>query len=160
MIVVSDTSPVRALHHVKLLDLLRVGYGSVILPPSVARELLEPPTGFISIRVEDYAFLHVRSPADAARAQGFRQMLDPGESDALALAIELHADYLLMDERSARQEARRYGIQTLGVLGILLRAKEDGQITRIKPLLDDLQGSLRFFVSPSLCQSVLRRAGE
>jgi uncharacterized protein len=46
--------------------------------------------------------------------------LDAGEAHAIALALELQADDLLIDERLGRQEAVRVGISIIGILGILL----------------------------------------
>mgnify|MGYP001767929126 CR=1 FL=1 len=48
--------------------------------------------------------------------------LDGGESEAIALAIELSADLILIDERKGTEAARRLGLTTIGVLGVLLEA--------------------------------------
>lgn len=140
--------------------MLGVRFGTVLVPPMVAHELTSPRGGFAVIRVEDYACFRIQSPGDSERVRKLAESLDPGESEALALAIEMHADYLLMDEEAGREQARKLGIQTTGVLGILLRVKETGHIALIEPLLDELRDGLRFFVSPALRENVLRRAGE
>ena len=126
----------------------------------VADELAHPRAGFVPVRVEEYAWFRIQAPTDKYRVQQLAMKLDPGESEALALALEIHADYLLMDEQAGRAEAHRCGIQTTGVMGILVRAKETGRIPRIEPLLDELEHGLRFFVSRSLRENVLKRAGE
>jgi len=54
--------------------------------------------------------------------------LDPGEAEAIALALELSADLILLDERDGRSAAERAGLRVTGVLGVLLRAKNNGQI--------------------------------
>ena len=50
--------------------------------------------------------------------------LDRGESEAIVLAKELHADFLLMDERLGTSTAESMGISTIGLLGVLIKAKE------------------------------------
>lgn len=86
--------------------------------------------------------------------------LDPGESAALALALEIRADAVLVDERRGYEVARQVGLEAIGVLGILLRAKFAGCIPLVRPLLDALQADAGFWVSDRLRSEVLRLAGE
>jgi predicted nucleic acid-binding protein len=160
-VIVSDTSPVRALAHLHLLDLLDNLYGEVLVPPAVADELERPrPASAVVVRVAEHPFFRLQSPADAARVAELRRVLDPGESEAIALAEELEADLLLIDDRRARAYASRLGFDTMGVVGVLLRAKQAGMISHVAPLLDQLRAELRFFISDVVRAEVLRRAGE
>ena len=86
--------------------------------------------------------------------------LDAGESEALALAVEIGASTVLIDERAGRERALKLGIQPLGLLGILARAKAKGRITAIGPLVRSLRGETAFFVSEALLNEVLCEAGE
>ncbi|MBK9165890.1 MAG: DUF3368 domain-containing protein [Bryobacterales bacterium] len=52
--------------------------------------------------------------------------LDPGESEAIALATEVHADVLLIDEQAGRQEATRRGLKVAGTLSVLDEAEQAG----------------------------------
>ncbi len=58
------------------------------------------------------------------------------ESDAIVIAQELGSDLLLMDERKGRQIASSLGLNTVGLLGILVDAKRTGHIQQVEPLLD------------------------
>ena len=142
------------------MELLGERYAMVIVPPAVAEELAHPRAGFVPVRVEEYACFRIQAPADKERVRNLSLELDPGESEAIALALEIHADYLLIDELDGRTQALRWGIQTTGVFGILLRAKETGRIALVEPLLDELEQGLRYFVSRKLRAKVLQRAGE
>ncbi len=53
-------------------------------------------------------------------------LLDPGESEAIALATEVHADVLLIDEQAGRQEATRRGLKVAGTLSVLDEAEQAG----------------------------------
>ena len=85
--------------------------------------------------------------------------LDLGEAEVIALAQEQDADLVIMDERFARRHARRLGLRLTGTLGVLLRAKERGFVSKIEPLIAELQhGGIR--LSDAVVEEVLRLAGE
>ena len=86
--------------------------------------------------------------------------LDPGESEALALAVELGISVILIDEAADRAAAMRLGLLPVGVLGTLVRAKQRGLVDRVEPLIDRLEREIGFFVSQELRAEILRRAGE
>ena len=88
------------------------------------------------------------------------EVLDPGETEAIALGLELHADLLLIDERKGRAEAARLGLKTTGLLGVLLEAKALGLIEKASPVLDDLSRRAGFHVSASVRREFLYLAGE
>ena len=88
------------------------------------------------------------------------QTLHRGESEALVLANELNADYLLMDEAAGRKTAEMMGVKIIGLLGVLLEAKTEGLISVVKPIMDDLIQVAKFRVREALYQQVLERAGE
>lgn len=160
MIVVSDTSPLRALDHLGLLGVLQILYGEVLIPPSVESELTNPQSRHRPVLTSSIPGLQVRSPTDAALVQSFRPKLDLGEAEAIVLAIEASPEVLLIDEIAGRAEAQRRGIPLTRTLGILIRAKHEGHIPAVAPLIDDLRNTLGFFVSDSLRAKALRLAGE
>jgi predicted nucleic acid-binding protein len=88
-----------------------------------------------------------------------RQKLDPGESEAIALALELGAD-LLIDEAAGRAEAQRLGIRPIGVLAVLVRGKQLGRIDKVMPLVERLRNEYGFFLSPELIRVIRERAVE
>ena len=160
VIVISDSSPIRALHHLGLLSLCSSLYGVVIVPEAVRQELRQPTLTCPSIQISDYSGFEVRTPRLDPAIAGVPVDLDPGETQAIALAIELRADLILMDERRATDTARNMGLTTIGVLGVLLEAKRRALVDRVLPLVDRLVTELRFFVSSSLRERIARLAGE
>ena len=159
-VVVSDTSPLRVLDHLGHLDWLERLFDQVYLPPAVASELRGPPATFRPLDVDPYPFLHVIAPANSERVTELLSILDVGEAEAITLAEELSATAVLIDELTGREVARRLGFSVQGSLGILIEAKRRGWCSTVQPLLDCLQEQLRFFVSPALRETILRRAGE
>lgn len=159
-VIVSDTSPVRALAHLELLPWLQALFSEVIVPPAVAEELEHPPEGDVVVVASDWKFIEVISPQNTNRVMELRMRLDAGESEAIALAEELQAELLLIDESTGRRVATECGRKILGTLGILLQAKQAGLCTEIRFLLDRLQSEFDFFVSPALRTFVLEQAAE
>jgi predicted nucleic acid-binding protein len=163
VIVVSDTSPIRSLGNLGLLSILQRLYGRVVIPRAVALELSQAPIGQSMIRLDDLgeiAGVEIANVADGAILERFLEELDRGESEALALAIELRADLVLIDESAGRSAAKKEGLEVIGVLGVLLEAKRQGLIGAVGPLLDELQIRYHFFIGEQLRRHVLRAAGE
>lgn len=86
--------------------------------------------------------------------------LDPGEANAIVLAIELQATQLLIDERLGRTEAKRQGLRITGILGVLLAAKRQGLIPVVRPILERLIGEANFRISNQLYDETLALAEE
>ena len=161
MIVVADTSVVINLCCVGQGDLLRLLFGEVLVPPAVASEFAR-----LASSVPRFAGLTlpkaIRQQAPATLPVLLRSAigLDPGEAAALALAVEIHADVVLLDERRGREAASQLGLRTIGILGLLLQAKSAGFLAAIQPILDDLRREAGFWMAEPLRQQVLRLAGE
>ncbi|HAK96790.1 MAG TPA: DUF3368 domain-containing protein [Planctomycetes bacterium] len=160
VVVVSDSSPIRALHHLGLLSLCRNLYGSVVVPEAVCRELRYSTARCPELDIAGLPGFEVRTPRSNPTALGVPSDLDAGESEAIALAIELSADLILIDERKGTEAARRLGLTTIGVLGVLLEAKRRSMIDRVLPCFDRLVADLRFFASPALRRRLAELANE
>ena len=86
--------------------------------------------------------------------------LDPGEAAAIALAMELRPKYLIIDERDGTRVAKSHQLNTIGLLGILLLAKAQQQISAVHPYLDRLMQEADFFISSRVYRRVLELAEE
>lgn len=161
MIVVADTSVLINLCRVGQGELFQHLFGEVIIPPEVAAEfarLVSSAIKFTGLSLPEG--IRQQSASTVPPLLETAIGLDPGEFAALALAVEIHADAVLVDERVGHEFALKLGLRPLGLLGILLRAKSSGLISEVRPLLDDLQKDAGFWVSQSLRKQVLRLAGE
>jgi predicted nucleic acid-binding protein len=105
-------------------------------------------------------WLAVRNIPEGVPLQLLSAQLHPGEAEAIVLALDISADWILLDETDGRAVAARAGLRVTGILGILLRAKQRGEIPYLRPELDSLRTRARFFVGSRLEQEVLRSAGE
>lgn len=161
MIVVSNSSPLVSLAAIGRLELLHELYGTIIIPQAVHHEVviqgLGQP-GAVEVRTLDW--IACRDVGDPDMVTALEGRLDRGEAEAIALAVEVQADLLLMDERLGRAEAARFGLRFVGILGVLIEAKGRGLLQRIEPILDELQQDAGFRVSEALRARVLQAAGE
>src|SRR5262249_23248954 len=152
-----DTSPIRALAHLSLLTLLQELFDEVLVPPAVDVELRNPPEGLPRVDVRDFEFVTIETPRDRNKVQDLLKVLDPGESEALVVALEIGVSAILIDETAGRAMAKKLGLLPIGVLGILVRAKQRGLIPGVRSLLDRLRGELGFFISDQLHAEILRQ---
>ncbi len=161
MTVITDTSVILNLCLLGQEGLLAPLFGTIIAPTQVVAE-------FQRLAAADPRFQKLVFPAfiqKAVPAGSLTGLLNParlhgGEIAALSLAVEHQADVVLMDERAGRAAASALGLKTMGLLGILIEARQRSLITAVAPLLDRLNHEARFWVSPSLREAVLRAAGE
>ena len=137
-IVISNTTPIIALSLVQHLDLFRKLYGEVWIPTAVAAEL--QAGGARAGAAEVRAAAYVRTVAlDDPRRADLLSDLDPGEAEVIALAQEHDADLVIIDERLGRRHARRLGLPLTGVLGVLIKAKQQGYLDVIRPHVEQMQ---------------------
>jgi predicted nucleic acid-binding protein len=153
MIVVSDASPITSLLQTGQAGLLRGLFDEVLMPPAVEAELLR-------FHAELPDWLVTRPILGQQQADLLSRLLDRGEAEAIVLAEECHADYLLIDEKRGRQQAEARGLTAIGLLGVLLLAKRAGQLASVSDLIDRLETQAGFFVSEHVKSIILRAAGE
>jgi len=151
MTVVSNTSPLRYLIAVGRVDLVQQIFGHVLIPRAVERELTDPstPEAVQQWMAQRTAWLEIRAsrPPDAELAR----RLDKGEAEAIQLAIDLRADFLLIDEFCGRNIATACGLVVIGALGILLESYRQRRIENPLEILAQLRAS-RFHVSRRLAR--------
>ena len=161
MIIVSDTSPVSNLLLIGRLELLRDLYQSVIVPKSVDEEIrLLNQFGKDISKYENADWINVLTPKDQAKTNFFKNILDPGEAEALAIALEVNCDLLLIDERIGTKVAHENGLKTLGLVGVLVKAKEEKLIPHIRPILEELRLTAGFWLADKFIDRVLSEVGE
>jgi predicted nucleic acid-binding protein len=107
-----------------------------------------------------FDWITIQTVGDSVLLRALDGELDRGEAEAIALAVDLRADLLLVDERLARKVALRMGLSVVGVLGVLLEAKSKGLLPEVRPVLSDLLTRAGFRIGPEPYALVLRTAGE
>ncbi|MEI7650033.1 MAG: DUF3368 domain-containing protein [Methanomicrobiales archaeon] len=161
---VSDSSPLIHLTAIGRLSLLKDYYNSIIIPTADWREVVEQGgsrKGAMEIRnTRADGWITVASPKNVALIKALLQDLHEGEAESIALAIELNAGIIILDETEARRSAEQHGLPVIGIIGILMQAKADGKVRSMRAELDRLHKTGNFWISKSLHQMILTNAGE
>lgn len=161
MIVVSDTSPIANLILIEKLDLLRQVFLKVIIPPTVNSEIEALREFNVNISLYQASdWIQIKVPSNQEEVNEYMMDLDEGGSEAISLAKELSADFLLIDERAGTNKALEEGLTTIGLVGVLMKSKELGFIPLIEPILIQLKEEAGFWIGKKLLDAVLKEVGE
>lgn len=155
-IVISDAGPIFSLAVLQNLNLLNRFFDEIHIPTAVWEE--------ISL---DQSTIHFKQISDffkdkVVKIEGKNHLtfvMDYGESEAIILYQELEADFLLIDDKKARTYAENLGINCIGTLGILIKAKDKGFVENLRPLFQNLLNNKRYY-SVKLLNSLLLKFGE
>ena len=155
--VVSNSTPLIAFARIGELELLRRIAGRVVIPTAVWDEITGATNGAGADEVQHAPWIEVRKPASVGG--DLTALLDQGEAQTIALAEELGATEVLLDERAARALASARGLQIIGSAGLLVRAKERGLIDAVQPYLERMRAQgVRF--SDRFVRALLSQIGE
>ncbi len=142
---VVDTSVLIALSSIDRLDILERLFTNVLVSRAVAEEYGEPLPEWI--RVYDVK--------NKQLVQVLLETIHRGEAETIALAIEANADTAVLDDKKARNIARKLGLKIIGTIGILILAKKQNLINNIEAEINKLIET-SFYLS----QDVIKRALE
>lgn len=139
MTIVVNTSPLILLAKIGQLDLLARLYSQVVVPDSVWTELQAKP-GHEAQQIEDLiqAGVFLRRQASPQHLSQVSSDLGRGEQEAIALAVQLQAGLVILDDQEGRRIARQESLSITGTIGVLIEAREKGLLTSIRRELDRL----------------------
>ncbi len=162
--VISDSSVLIHLSKIGRLHLLKDFFGEVTIPGAVWREVVEEgkdQPGTIEVeRAYREGWIKVLTPANSSLLPLLKLDLDDGEAEVIALALELRADLVLIDESEGRRIAGLYNLPKIGTVGLLIRAKREGRISSLRVELDRLRREGGFWMKEALYLRVLQAVGE
>jgi predicted nucleic acid-binding protein len=144
-----DTSCLILFRKMHRLDLLYKVYGNLLTTPEVANEYKN--------KLPDW--VKVQPIKDRKRFKYYSKLVDVGEASIIALATEVISPILIIDDKRGRKLATALNLQLTGTLGTVLKAKRQGVISEVKPVLNDLK-SIHFRISSQLEKLILEEAGE
>ncbi len=146
--IISDRTCLIGLERINRLDIPPRLYGRVWIPPAVDQEI-----GF------SMPWLEVQPVTNQALVSSLRTQIDWGESEAIALALEIKGTPILLDDKKARRIAAQFDLPITGTVGLLLKAKRENVIDALCPILDALEMA-EFRIAPALRRRALELADE
>lgn len=161
MIVVSDTTPLIGLASINRLELLHELFDEVYIPQAVFDETVTfgREESKAKKEVSNANWIHIVEVKDRLAVNVLLDEMDLGEVETIVLASEMNADWVLMDEKKGRRKLTQLNIPKIGTLGILLKAKQLGLISKVKPEIEELQKT-SFSIAPLVVREILKMAGE
>lgn len=159
--IVSNSTPLINFAAIRRLDIPEALFTNVSIPSAVEHELLERGRLYPSAaEIQGVSFIVKQDIRNVMLRDALTLDLDIGEAEAITLALEHHAELLLLDEIAGRMTAESYHLPFTGSIGCLIEAKQSGIIPAIKPLLDAMRQEARFWVNPRLYAKILAEQGE
>ncbi len=161
MNIVSNSSALINLARIGRLDILQQLYVEVTIPRAVWHEVVVEGAGRLGAdTVKDATWIKTIAVTNKELVRALQQELDAGEAEAIALAQEIGAELLLMDDHLGRQTAHHLGLRYTGLIGVLIEAKKKGLLNSVKPQIDKLREVAGFRISEELYLHVLQDEGE
>ena len=160
MILVLDSSVLITLSRTGDLEFLQQLAGTVHIPQAVYDEVVgagQDQRGGQTVKLAQWIVRHEVQDRDSLVRLGGR--LGRGEAEAIVLARELNADFVILDDATARRIAEAEGCIVTGLLGLIVHAKERELISAVRPVLDRII-SEGFYVGDNLYRTILASAGE
>lgn len=161
MIVVSNTTPLIGLATIQRFDLLQHLFGKIHIPQAVYAEAVTAgrEEGGAKREVAAAAWIETVSVKDQLAVEVLLDELDRGEAETIVLARELKATWVLMDEKKGRRKVTKLGLDKIGTVGILLKAKQVGLLPEIRPEVERLRRQ-GFSLSQGVVDAILQQANE
>lgn len=157
--VVVNSTPLIVLCGIGRLSVLRELYQVIMIPEAVYREVTAKEDA-AGMQIKDAReWIRVERIRDRAEKKMYRAKLHDGEVEVMILSQEQEADLVILDDNAAKKTAKYLGLTVTGTLGVLLKAKQRGPVSEIRPLLSEMRKN-GFYVSESVAQMVLEQAGE
>jgi len=156
--VVSNTTPIISLLKLSRLDILKELYTEISIPLAVYQEIEAGKNKRYYQDLTNLSWINIVNIQDRNALKYFLD-LDAGESEAIILATELNADLIIIDEKLGRFHARHADLKVTGTIGVLIKAKQHGIVSSLKPLLYELTEK-EVWISEKLIGEILKEAKE
>ena len=157
--IVVNTSPWISLSICGQINLLERMFKNIYMPVQVREEIMAGGIGSVGVKeFKTSPWLKISQVHDKEKLELLYE-LDKGEAEVIILAKEQNIKKVLIDEKIARQQAKILGLEVIGTLGLLLKAKNKGLLSSIKPLIKKILDN-GVWINDEIVKGILKEAGE
>ncbi len=157
--VIVNSTPIIALSKAGKLDILKSMYGRIIIPQAVFDEVTAKDDSVRAMLLGNNDWIEVRSITNIAEKLAFRSRLHDGEVEVMILAREIEADLVVIDDYAARKTAEYIGLNLTGTVGVLIKARQNGYIDRVMPIVQVMEQN-GIYYSERLKEQIRKIVGE
>jgi len=136
--VVINTTPLLSLLLIDKLYLLKKLYKQIIIPQAVYEEIEYGKDKKYYTDLQKIEYINILKIKDV-KALNYFMDLHSGEAEVIVLANEIDADLVIIDETLGRRFAKNAGLKVTETIGVLIKAKEQGHINEVMPLLNEMK---------------------
>ena len=157
--VIVNSTPLIILGNIDKLNILKELYGEIIIPRAVFEEVTSKNDAANFKLTQNQDWIKILEVQDKGNRKMYQAKLHAGEVEVMMLANEISGDLLIIDDNAAKKTAKFLEYTVTGTLGVLLKAKSEKIIDKIKPLLDEMLNR-GFYISPKILELTLKTAQE
>ena len=157
--VIVNSTPLIILCGIGQLNLLKKLYDEIYIPKAVYREVTAKADSTCSQLKNAQDWIHVVEIKDSRDKKMYKAKLHDGEVEVMILAQEMKSDIVILDDNAAKKTAKYLGLAVTGTLGILIRAKREGYISKVSPVLSEMKDR-GFYISEAVEKMVLEQVNE
>ena len=158
--VIVNSTPLIVLSNINQLRILKDLYQNIYIPQAVFDEVTAKNDSACQQLKDNTDWIHVCKIKDQTQKRMYQAKLHDGEVEVMILAQEnQNKDLIIIDDNSAKKTAKYLGLTVTGSLGIILKAKKQGIISSVIPLMNQLIQN-GFYITSEVFEFVKDEAGE
>ncbi len=146
-LIIADSSCLIGLSRIGKLEVLHKLFGKIIIPEAVYHEVVVRGEGRKGAEeVKNARWIEQQKIENKLAVKAFKVNLGKGEAEAITLAFECNADFIILDDLKARQMAEELALKVIGTVAVLKKAEEKGIIENFADVMDDLRNEGFYFL--------------
>jgi len=146
-LVIADSSCLIGLSRIGKLEVLRELFGKIVIPEAVYMEVVIRGEGRKGAEeVKKAIWIEKKKVKDELAVKAIKINLGIGESEAIVLAAECNADFIILHDLKARQTAEEFSLEVIGTVAILKKAQEKEIIENLPIILENLRNAGFYFM--------------
>ncbi len=126
------------------------------IPEAVKREVMSGGKDSFGVKeIKTQKWIKTKKIRNKLAKEYLLTEIDDGEAEVIILAEELKTSFIIMDDKLSRKIAKLRGFNVMGTLRLLVAAKEEGLVTKVRPLIEKLK-EVGFWINDDVYKAILK----